>query len=197
MSSVNLELLLARTLKDAHLWRGELRSYQRLVETTRREIEAISETDLRRLEMVAASKDVWLVAYCAMVIAATTGIRGCELKRMRVKDVNQEARKITITPKATKTDAGARSVELNTIALGAIQRLVERAEKLGSPPHDYLLPADLSRHTKANDPLQGKRGFDPTRHQESWRTAWRNLCKVSGFDFGFHQLRHNVHNEVG
>jgi integrase len=41
------------------------------------------------------------------------------------------------------------------------------------------LPADLSRHTQKSDPLKGKRDFDVTRHQESWRTAWRNLRETA------------------
>ena len=197
---INLELqILVRTLKENHLWRGELRGdpeiknsgYQRLVETNSREIEAVSELDLQRLELVAASRDAWQVAHCAMIIAANTGLRGIELKRLRLKNVDLAAREITIIRKATKTDAGARSVYLNAMALAAMRRLVQRAELLGATLPDYLLPADLSRHTKATDPLKGKRGFDPKRHQESWSTTWGSLRKAAGFpNLGFHQLRH-------
>jgi integrase len=41
------------------------------------------------------------------------------------------------------------------------------------------LPADLSRHTKSTDRLKGGRGFDPTRHQTSWRTSWRSLRRAA------------------
>ena len=51
---------------------------------------------------------------------------------------------------------------------------------VGTDPNHYLLPADLSRHTKSTDPLKGGRGFDPTRHQTSWRTSWRSLRKAAG-----------------
>ena len=34
-------------------------------------------------------------------------------------------------------------------------------------------------------------GFDPTRHLNSWRTAWRTLTKKAGLPgFRFHDLRH-------
>ncbi len=36
-------------------------------------------------------------------------------------------------------------------------------------PKHYLLPEDLSRHTKAFDPLKGGVGYDATRHQKGWR----------------------------
>jgi hypothetical protein len=55
------------------------------------------------------------------------------------------------------------------------------AQMLGaSHPDPYRLPADLSRHTKNTDPLKRSRGFDPTKHQTSWRTAWRSLRKAAG-----------------
>ena len=42
-------------------------------------------------------------------------------------------------------------------------------------PEHFLLPANLSRHTKPSDPLKDLSGFDVKRHQKSWDTAWRNL----------------------
>jgi integrase len=70
--------------------------------------------------------------------------------------------------------------------------LYRRAQQLGATdPEHYLLPADLSRHTKKGDPLKGGRGFDPTNHQMSWDTAWRNLRKAAGLaTVRFHACRH-------
>jgi hypothetical protein len=71
-------------------------------------------------------------------------------------------------PKATALSPhhGARFVELNQTALGAVIKLYRRAELLGaSDPEHYLLPADLSKHTKSFDPLAGGRGYDVTQHQ--------------------------------
>ncbi len=100
---------------------------------------------------------------------------------MRLATLNLEKRRITVTRKSTKTNAGARLVELNRAATKAACRLYQRAQLLGaSDPNHYLLPADLSRHTNSTDPLKGGRGFDPTRHQTSWRTSWRSLRKAAG-----------------
>jgi integrase len=81
---------------------------------------------------------------------------------------------------------------LNRAATEAAMRLHRRAQLLGaSQPDHFLLPADLSRHTKQTDPLKGQRGFDPTRHQMSWDTAWRRLRKAAGLPrLRFHSLRH-------
>jgi integrase len=72
-------------------------------------------------------------------------------------------------------------VELNQAATEATCKLYVRAQLLGAKDQEhYLLPADLSRHTKSTDPMRGGRGFDPTMHQVSWDTAWRNLRKAAG-----------------
>ncbi len=105
----------------------------------------------------------------------------CELEKMRLAMLNLEKRRIKVTRKSTKTNAGARLVELNRAATEAACKLYRRSQLLGaSDPNHYLLPADLSRQTKSTDPLMGGRGFDPTRHQTSWRTSWRSLRKAGG-----------------
>ena len=72
-------------------------------------------------------------------------------------------------------------------------KLYLRAQMLGAcSPEHYLLPADLSRHTKNTDPLRDGVGFDVSRHQLSLRSAWRSLRKAAGLDgIRFHDLRHS------
>jgi integrase len=151
------------------------------------------------LENTAVGRDSWLVAYCAELLAANSGLRGGEIKKLRLGMVDLENRRIRITRKTTKTDAGARLVELNAGALAAVAKLYQRAQVLGATaPDHYLLPADLSRHTRETDPLHGGQGFGVTRHQMSWRTAWRNLRKAA--DLGnvrFHDLRHTFITMMG
>lgn len=112
---------------------------------------------------------------------------------MQLGDVNLEARRLRIRRKGTKTDAGARLIELNQAATEAVTRLYMRAQTLGASESDhYLLPAELSRHTKNGDPLKGGIGFDARLHQESWRSAWRSLLKAVGLEgLRFHDLRHS------
>ncbi len=174
--SINIELgILVRVLKDSNLWKRGLSDHYRRLKEPEGEIgRALSLDELRILERAAASCDSWLVAYCAEMLAANTGLRGGEIKTLRMGAVDLESRRLTITRKSTKTDAGARLVELNSTALAAVTKLYRRAETLGSTaPDGYVLPMDLSRHTKGS--LKGSRGFDPKRHQSSWHTAWRSL----------------------
>jgi len=138
----------------------------------------------------------WEAALLAAVVAANTACRSWEIKSLRIGDVDLNASnpKLLVRRENTKSNAGAREIELNGLALWAIKRLIERAAKLGATePEHYLLPADLSRHTKSSDPLKGLRGYDPTRHQQSWRTAWRKMTQAAGLShIHFHDLRHTA-----
>jgi integrase len=190
----NLELqILVRTLTEANLWKGAMAEhYKRLPEHEGELVGALTVEELDRIEATARTEETWLVAYCAELLAANCGIRGGEIKQLRMGMVDIKNRQIRIPRKITKTNAGARLIELNQAALAAATRLYRRAQLLGSSSADhYFLPADLSRHTHKNDPLKGKRGFDPTHHQASWNTAWRSLRKAAGFpQLRFHNLRH-------
>jgi integrase len=191
---INLELgILVNVLKEENLWKGALeRHYKRLKEPESEVGEALTAEQLRRLESTAASKDTWEIAYCAELLATNAGFRGAEIKKMRLGAIDLEKRRVLVTRKSTKSDKGARLVHLNQAAMAAICRLYRRAQQLGaSQPEHYLLPADLSRHTKEGDRLKGGRGFDPTKHQMSWDTAWRNLRTAAGLDgLRFHNCRH-------
>ena len=68
----------------------------------------------------------------------------------------------------------------------ALVRLRKRAEAFGcAEPEHYVFPACEHGH------------IDPTRHQKSWRTAWRNLREAAGLQgFRFHDLRHTAITEL-
>jgi integrase len=171
---INCELaILVNVLKDANLF-GTLKNYRRLPEGEERVGNALTAMQKQWLEKTAASREEWEVAYLAFMLAVNTGMRGAEIKKMRLRHVDLDNRRLTI--EHAKTEAGNRIVELNQSAFSAVTKLWVRAQQLGaSELNHYLLPADLSRHTKTTDPLKGQHGFDVERHQESWSTAWRNL----------------------
>ena len=46
-------------------------------------------------------------------------------------------------------------------------------------------------------PACQRQQFDPTRHQKTWRSAWRSLTQESGLKgFRFHDLRHTAITEL-
>src|SRR5690242_5837129 len=111
---INLELgILVNVLKEENLWKGTLLKYKRLSEPESEVGEALTVDELKVLETTAASNDSWLVAYCAEVLAASTGMRGGEIKKLQLGAIDLERRSIRVRRQSTKTDAGARPVELN------------------------------------------------------------------------------------
>lgn len=195
-SAINHELhILIGTLKSANLWKPIAEHYKRLPEDEGEIGRALTQEQMQRLIATASTNPRWLVAYYAQSLAANTGLRGGEIKKLQLRALDLEKRRITVFRRSTKTNAGARTVELNQAATEAAVKLYERACLLGArEPEHYLLPEDLSRHTKIGDPLKGQTGFDVTRHQQSWATAWNNLREAAGPEFKglrFHDLRHS------
>jgi len=73
----------------------------------------------------------------------------------------------------SKTQAGHRAIPLNTDALAALARLRERSEALGSSSPDHFVFPACQRNI-----------IDPTRPQNTWRTAWRGLVRESAKQLG-------------
>jgi integrase len=196
-SAINKEIeILSHMLRKAKLWKRLEEDYQPLPishESPRRPLEVENFVTLVKTGL---SNPDWEAALMAAIVAANTACRSWEIKSLRIGDIDLCASnpKLFVRRENTKSDAGAREIELNGLALWAIGRLIERAAKLGATdPHHYLLPADLSRHTKPTDPLKGQRGHDPNRHQQSWRTAWRNITHAAHLpQIHFHDLRHTA-----
>jgi integrase len=190
--TINLETKALRMiLRSAKLWPCVAEDYRALPEGNRGPGRALTPEEEKRLWNAANSNPNWLVAYCAALVAANTTARGCEIKGLRIADVDLTARTMQIRRASTKTDAGCRIVPLNATATWALARLLERATALGAISHDcYLLPAFRFRRTK--EPSSAGAGFDVTAPMRSWRSAWRKLTKAAGLGgLRFHDLRHH------
>jgi integrase len=118
----------------------------------------------RILFTTAATKDEWLVAYCAAVLAVSTTCRGIELKHLQWRDVDLFERSIVI--RRSKTEAGQRSIPLNNDAIAALAHLRQRAEAFKAHEPDHFVFPACERNR-----------VDPTRPQKTWRTAWRSLVR--------------------
>jgi len=114
------------------------------------------------------------------------------LKGLQWSDVDLFTKTLTI--RKSKTAAGERVVPLTDVAVSALGRLRRRAEDLGSvEPSHYVFAAFAPKFNFGSKNVAdgGITGFDPTRHQKSWRSAWRTLTKKAGLPgFRFHDLRH-------
>jgi integrase len=119
-----------------------------------------------RLLKLASSRPEWQNAAWAATLALNTTMRGCEIKQLRWRDVDLIERALTV--QRSKTEAGERVIPLNSDAWNTILLLYKRAQGLGEVRREhYVFPACEASH------------FDPMRAQTSWRTAWRNLTRLT------------------
>jgi len=192
-TTVNLDCgVLRMILRSAKLWSRIQDDYKALPKKKTGPGRALTPEEELRLFDIAQSNPRWDAAYYAAVLAANTTARGCELKGLRLVDVDLMSNSLTIRRASTKTDAGCRIIPLNSSALWAAARLKERAQCLGAnQPEHYILPAAGFRHTKEGKHVEGA-GYDPASPMKSWRTAWRSLTKAAGLQgLRFHDLRHH------
>jgi integrase len=191
-ATLNAELgILRRILKRAKLWARVADDIRPLREpnTIGR---ALTEEDKQRLLKTATMRPEWETAYLATILCLNTTARGCELKGLQWSDVDLFDR--TVTVRKSKTAAGVRAIPLTDVACSALARLRTRAESFG--PVDsahYVFASYVSRRVFNGTAVVGSNltEFDPTKHVNSWRSAWRTLTKKAGLPgFRFHDLRH-------
>lgn len=177
-------------MKKAKLWARLRDDYKRLRTKSSEIGRALTRDELRRLAVVAESNIAWEAAFYGSVLAANTGLRGGEIKKLRVGAIDLARRRVIIRRMEAKTDASARCIELNSDAVRAAERLLLRASMLGaSDSTQYLMPKDLSRISHGAH--KGRRGYDPHQPQRYWDSAWRSLTRSAGLEgFRFHDLRH-------
>ncbi|HEY7095730.1 MAG TPA: site-specific integrase [Terriglobales bacterium] len=191
--SINKEVLTwSMILKKAKLWRRLADDYKPLKTKASDIGRALSREELRQLASVATRDEDWEAAFYGSVLAANTGLRGGEIKKLRIGSIDLEKRQLRVRRADTKSDAGSRTIELNRDAREAAARLLLRASLLKPPaidPSHYLMPKHLSRIAYGQH--KGDRGYDPTQHQQYWDTAWHSLTREAGFKgLRFHDLRH-------
>lgn len=191
----NEVLALASVLKLAGVWSRVEPHYKPLRVVKSDLPDALTREEGRRLLTVAVNSDANAVAPYTAVLGFSTGLRSGEIKKIRFADLHHEEVRpyLQVRRATTKTDAGARRVVLDTIAVWAVRKLVARAQRLGcTAPEHYLLPTDRGRHTRSHDPLHGASGFDPLHSQSSWESEWNKFRKVVGISARrFHDLRHS------
>jgi integrase len=191
--TVNLETkVLRHLLRAAKVWAPIADDFRPLKEDRRGPGRAIEESQERLLLDVARSRPGWGAAFFAAMVAANTTMRGCEIKGLRLCDVNLVDREVIIN--RSKTDTGVRRIPLNDGALWGFARLLERAQALGSTePEHFLLPAFNYR---SKTPGHGT-GYDATHHQKGWRTAWRALTKETARRAGREAAREALEGRRG
>lgn len=180
---MNIEIgVLRRIMKQFRLWHFVADGYKPLPEPKDVGRALTPEQELK-LFNVASTRTDWRVAFWVSLIAANTTAGGCELRNLRLQDIDLQARMMYV--KVGKNRFRVRAIPLNRTAMWAVERLLDRARKLGSvEPEHYLIPSRKS----------GKL-YDPTKPPSrwAWRSAWRTLTKEAGLTgLRPHDLRHHA-----
>lgn len=191
--TVNLEVqTLRNVMKHYGTWRGTLREdYCSLPEPKSGVGRVLSDDEEKRCWNVAKTAPNYMRTYNLSVLVGNTGLRRSELLGLHIEQLDLEGGEIWV--RKSKTDAGRRHIPLNEHAIIAATMVLELArERSAVLPEHYLFPANLSSHTREDDPLFEKRGYDPNQHQKTFRTAWRNFTRKCGLKgLRVHDRRHH------
>jgi integrase len=180
--TINGEIaVLRQLLKAAKLWYRFREDYVAVPNTKPPAGRALTEEEQRRLFDVASRTPRWVYAYTAGILAFYCGLRACEIKALRWKDVDLKHGLIEI--RRSKTPAGWRTPTLNRVCLTVLSDLWARAAELDFTAPDHCV---FPRHARNHK-------LDPTRPVTSWRTAWRAMLKAAGLTgVTFHHGRHTA-----
>jgi len=142
---------------------------------------ALTGDEKQRLLKTVVLLPEWETAFLAAILCLNTTSRGCELKGLQWSDVDLFEHTVTI--RKSKTAARGRVILPTDVICSALARLRTRAESFGPvDPARYVFAAYETRMTFSDMNVVGSKmvGFDPTKHVNSWRSAWQTLTKKAG-----------------
>jgi integrase len=196
-TTINSEVKLLRLmLRKAGSWKRIANDFKPLPEAPSQVGQPFTEKEEEKLVTLALNDPGVSVAALAALVCINTGLRGGELKKLRLGDVDLIEKALVVRRAITKTNAGKRVIPLNELAEWALAKLVERATALRATESEhYLFPFCIARRTKDEKTYVG---YDVTRHQTSFRTGWRLLLKRAGLTHTrFHNTRHSFVSKLG
>ena len=186
-NKINQELgLLTRILRRANLWTPEMMEcYQPLRAAFADVPRALSPEEQQRFLNIASSREEWQMVYWYSLVAFETTLTNCEMRGLRLADVNLYQQVLMVRAASAKNTYRVRTIPLTPNALWAIERLRERAQALGaSAPEDYLFPFAERRNT-----------YNPKRPMTNSgiKKLWEEVRTAAGLPwFRIHDLRHTA-----
>lgn len=186
---INHELCaLIQVLKRADCW-GKFREvYEPLPVSGWRPPRTLTDTEEQRFYQAASSRPEWRMWYAYAVFANNTGLRGCEMRALRIADLDFVSNKVTVC-RVLKTKRSLRRVPLVGASRWAGQILLEIASSRGSRlPHQHLFPKRISRSE-----------WNPEESMcaTSVNKVWAQMREAAGLPhFRPHDCRHQVNTKL-
>ena len=195
--TINYELQLLRWIMTyADCWNSDLEArYQPLREAKSKVGKAATKDQLIKIFNTAMANDYWYVAMCCAAVAAGSGCRGGEIRRLRLSDVFLDEGRVRIVREIAK-NRKEREPRLMALAEWGLRQLLLRAQALGATEaNHFLLPLQLSKSKRAMR-KPGSPKWDVTQPMRSWVRSWRKLTEACGMSgFRFHDLRHTFRTQ--
>jgi integrase len=194
--SVNYEMqLLKGVMTYADCWTDHLAArHKPLREVKSRAGKTATTGQMIKIINTAMTNDYWQVVMWCCAVAAGTGCRGGEIRKLQLKDICLSEGKIRVIREIAKSRK-ERQPRLMALAEWGLRQLLLRAQVLGATkPDHYLLPLNIakSRHLAK----QRKVDWDVNRPMTSWVKSWRKLMEACSMkEFRFHDLRHTFRTQ--
>ena len=186
---INHELCaLILVLKRANLWGKFEGIYEALAVPSWKPPRAITNEEEQRLYQVANSRPEWKMLYAYTVFANNTGLRGCEMRALRLADIDLIAGTVSIC-RTLKTKRSLRKIPLVPAAKWAAENLMAIASSKGAAlPHHCLFPKRV--HRKLWNP-------DEPMCTTAIGKPWRAMRDAAGLPhLRPHDLRHQVNTKL-
>jgi integrase len=187
---VNHEVcLLAQLLRRAGTWSLLEEGYEPLPLPYWQPPRTMTDEEEQRFFELASSRPEWELVYCFALLSVNIGAAGCEMRGLRIADVDLVNQRITIRRDSAKNKYRVRRVPLVASAMWAAQRLLEIAAGKGArAPHHFLFPFRAKRNQ-----------WDPTRPMTNSgiKKPWLELRRAAGLDWLTpHCLRHQANTKL-
>ena len=136
------------------LWKALEDNYEPLEVRYSEPRRVMTKQEEAHLFKVAASRLEFALVYAYAVLSVSTSASGCELRGLRLIDIDLIGRTLQINADSVKNAARVRTIPLVDDAFWAASFLVKRAKQLGATgPYDFLFPYK-----------RGKAPYDPRKH---------------------------------
>lgn len=194
--SVNYEMqLLKGVMSYADCWADTLAvRYQPLREVKSRAGKTASTAEMIKIINTARKNEYWQLAMWCAAVAAGTGCRSGEIRKLQLKDISLVEGKIRVVREIAKSRK-ERQPRLMALAEWGLGKLLLRAHALGATePQHYLLPLHVAMSRNRTHDTAAK--WDVTKPMTSWVKSWRKLIEACGMKgFRFHDLRHTFRTQ--
>lgn len=184
-NKINQELnTLVRIMRRARAWGQDLQDCYEPLQREEPDIpHAMSPEEQKRFLEVAATRDEWSFVYHYSLLALATSASNCELRGVRIGDLNFYSKVLHIRREHAKNRYRIRTIPMHDEAVWAANRLVERAQLLGccSPSH-YVMPFRVSPNQWDPEQPMSNNGI---------RKPWNQVRKAADVPWlRVHDLRH-------